>query len=184
MQLESAELLLRPLQESDAQGNYPGWLNDQEVCRYNSHGETEYTRDMARDYIARVSASKSDRVFAVIHKGDQRHIGNISLQQISDRDRSAEFAILFGEKAYYNRGYSKIASRLLLGYGFSTLALHRIYCGTSVYNIPMQKLAKSLGMREEGRRMEAFLKNGEFVDIIEYGILDREFPGGTYAGTD
>ena len=102
------------------------------------------------------------------------------MQQISDRDHSAEFAILFGEKAYYNRGYSKIASRLLLEYGFSTLELHRIYCGTSAYNIPMQKLANDLGMREEGRRVEAFLKNGEYVDIIEYGILARDFLWGNH----
>jgi hypothetical protein len=30
-------------------------------------------------------------------------------------------------------------------------------------------------MRTEGLRIEAFWKNGEYVDIIEFGILKKEF---------
>jgi RimJ/RimL family protein N-acetyltransferase len=53
--------------------------------------------------------------------------------------------------------------------------LHRIYCGTHAQNTGMQKLALKLGMRQEGCRREAILKAGRFADIIEYGILSREY---------
>ena len=53
--------------------------------------------------------------------------------------------------------------------------LHRIYCGTSSENIPMQELALSVGMKKEGRRRQAAFKAGRYLDIIEYGLLKKEF---------
>jgi len=173
--LEAKDLYLRPLKIEDAQGNYPRWLNDKEVCKYNSHGDVLYTKEMAVDYIKMVNGSKIDKVFAIVIKGSEKYIGNISLQCISIKNKNAEFAILIGEKDYYNKGYAKQASRILLRYGFEELNLHRIYCGTSIHNIPMQKLADSLGMKKEGQRIEAFFKNGQYVDLIEYGLLKKDF---------
>jgi RimJ/RimL family protein N-acetyltransferase len=174
---ETEDLLLRPLKIEDADGNYPGWLNDKEVCRYNSHGEIHYTKQMAIDYIKMVNSDATYRVFAIIFKENEKHIGNVSLQNISKRNGSAEFAILIGEKDYYGKGLSKQAGRAVFKHGFEELNLHRIYCGTSIYNIPMQKLAQFLGMKREGQRIEAFYKNGEYVDTIEYGILKKDFSG-------
>ena len=173
--LEDDLVRLRPLCREDADGDYPGWLNDPQVCRYTSHGAVRYTRDMALAYIDRVAGSDTDRVFAIICKETGRHIGNISLQNISHRDKSAEFAILIGETGQYNKGYATRAARLLVRYGFEELGLFRIYCGTSDRNTAMIKLAGKLGMRCEGRRVEAFFKNGEYVDILEFGILRKEY---------
>jgi RimJ/RimL family protein N-acetyltransferase len=39
----------------------------------------------------------------------------------------------------------------------------------------MQHLALKLGMSQEGLRREAVFKNGEFADIVEYGMLKKEF---------
>jgi [ribosomal protein S5]-alanine N-acetyltransferase len=39
----------------------------------------------------------------------------------------------------------------------------------------MEKLAAKLGFREEGRRREAHFKNGEYADLVEYGLLKSEF---------
>lgn len=175
MRLESTRLYLRPLNPSDAQGAYPHWLNDPDVCRYNSHGESEYTPQMAAEYIDYVTNNPAYAVFAVcLHEGD-RHVGNISLQQISLRNQNAELAILIGDPSVYGTGIGFEASVLLLRYGFDTLKLHRIHCGTHHENIGMRTLAKKLGMMQEGYRREALFKNGKFADIVEYGILYSEF---------
>ncbi len=175
MKLEGIRLYLRPLMPSDAEGAYPNWLNDPEVCRYNSHGETLYTTQMAYDYIQYVSADPSYAVFAVCMNKDNRHIGNISLQQISSRNRNAELAILLGEHEAYGKGIGYEASRLLLDYAFGSLELHRVHCGTHHENTGMRRLAEKLGMTEEGYRREALFKNGKFADIVEYGILHYEY---------
>lgn len=175
MRLEGSQLYLRPIELSDAEGNYPDWLNDPEVCRYNSHGDILYTREMAQTYIAHVTDTPAYAVFAICLRDNDRHVGNISLQQISAKNRSAELAILIGDPSVYGKGIGYEASILLFDYAFNTLNLHRIYCGTHEENSAMQHLALKLGMRAEGVRRDALFKNGQFADIVEYGILYNDY---------
>jgi len=175
MRLEGEQIYLRPIALSDADGAYPSWLNDPEVCRYNSHGDTLYTREMAQTYIENVVNNPSYAVFAICLREEDRHIGNISLQQVSVKNSSAEFAILIGDPLVYGKGIGYEAGILLLDYAFNELKLHRLYCGTHSENSAMQNLALKLGMMEEGRRREALFKNGHFADIVEYGILADEY---------
>jgi RimJ/RimL family protein N-acetyltransferase len=173
--LKGKKIYLRGLSIQDAKGNYPNWLNDPEVTKYNSHGETLYTQKMAEEYISMVTESESHYVFAIIENTTEKHIGNISLQALDRKARNAEFAILIGETSVHAKGVGEEAGRLLLEYGFTELKLHRIYCGTSSDNIGMQKLALKLGMRQEGVRRDGLTKNGSYADIIEYGILEDEY---------
>lgn len=173
--LEGERLYLRPLEPKDAQGPYPGWLNDPEVCRFNSHGRWPSPEGSAAEYIESVRGSRSALVLAMVLREDDRHIGNISLQAIDWIDRSAEFAILLGDRTAWGKGYSKEAAYLICLHGFRELNLRRIHCGTSEDNLPMQRLAAFMGMEQEGRRRGALFKHGEYRDIWEYGVLREEF---------
>lgn len=173
--IEGQNIYLKGLSLEDASESYTHWLNDEEVCRHNGHHYFPNTRAKTESYIAAVSGDSSSLVLAVIEKGEDRHIGNISLQSIDWLARSAEFAILFGEKQYWGRGLAKEAGDLILAHGFNQLNLHRVYCGTSEDNTGMQKLALAMGMQLEGRRREAMYKNGGYRDILEYGILRAEY---------
>lgn len=166
---------LRPLSLEDVNETYINWLNDAEVCEFNSHHAYPYTRELAIEYVTGVRSQKRDLVLAIIAKDSGKHIGNISLQNIHPTNQSAEYAIILGDKEYWGKGIAKEASHLILKHGFEELNLHRIYCGTSVKNIPMQKLADSLGFAQEGIRKDAMFKNGEFVDVIEYGLLRSNY---------
>lgn len=166
---------LRPLSEGDVNQDYVNWLNDDEVCKYNSHHVFPYTLELAKKYVADIQTSKSDVVLAIVAKDNGKHIGNIALQKINFVNQNAEYAIILGDKDYWAKGIAKEASQMILKHGFESLNLHRVYCGTSVKNIPMQKLAIKLGFKEEGLRKEAMYKGGAFVDIIEYGLLKKDF---------
>lgn len=173
--LENKEIYLRPLAAGDISEDYVGWLNDTEVCKFNSHHVFPYDKHKAEEYVKNISSSKEMLVLAIIDKQNEKHIGNVSLQNINLLNRSAEFAILLGDKDYWGKGISKEASLLIMRHGFKALNLHRIYCGTAEGNIAMQKLAAYLGMAEEGRRKEAQFKNGKYNDIVEYGVLNNDF---------
>lgn len=164
---------VRPLMERDLDGAYPEWFEDQEVCRFNSHGKFFKTMGYFRDYIEQLN--REDRfVWAVCHTEDG-HIGNVSLQQISFVNRNAEFAILLGDKRHWGRGVGLLASRKLFEHGFGKLNLERIYCGTAAINVPMIRLAKALGMVMEGNRRQHLYLEGSWVDMVEYGVLRSEF---------
>ena len=174
LKLEGTTIYLRPLELIDSEGNYPTWFNNPIISKYNSHGSILYTKDMAHDYITMVHSSDLYQVFAICDLMTNEHIGNISLQNISQKNKNAEFAIIIGEITYMGKGIGKEAGNLIIEYGFSTLKLHRIYCGTSQYNIPMQKLALQLNMKKEGISVDAMIKNEKYVDIYNYAILNKK----------
>jgi RimJ/RimL family protein N-acetyltransferase len=173
--LVGERIVLRALEERDADGEYPSWLNDEEVSRGNAHHRHPYTRESARAYIQDARTSTDDLVLAIALKDSGRHIGNIMLKRINTAYRSAEFAILLGAKDLWGQGYSKEAGRLLCNHGFFTLDLRRIHCGTFESNVAMQKLAEYLGMRLEGRRRQAAFKDSRWLDVLEYGVLRDEY---------
>jgi len=175
--LKSKNIYLRALSPEDANGNYPSWLNDEKISTYNSHYTFGYTKEQALEYINSSIGSRTNLILAITDIESNRHIGNVALQNINWINRSAEFAILIGEKDFASKGIGKEAMGLILEHGFSALNLHRIYCGTPVTNDAMRALAKKFNMREEGLRKEAFYKNGAYFDIIEYGLLRGEHYG-------
>ena len=167
-------IFLRPLQNSDLEGNYQNWLNDPEIVQFNSHGRFPYNSEKLKKYIELVNNSNEFLVLAIIEKAEGIHIGNISLQAINWIDRSAEIAFLLGEKKFWSKGIMYEAGLLLIKHAFDTLNLHRIYCGTSSQNIGMQKLALKLGMKKEGERINALFKKGTYFSILEYGIVNNK----------
>jgi RimJ/RimL family protein N-acetyltransferase len=168
------EYFVRPLREDDVDGPYRSWFEDQEICGFNSHGKFFKSRQWFLDYIS--SINEEDKVvWAICHRVDG-HVGNVSLQEISSINRNAEFAILLGDRRHLGKGLSKLAGRKLLEHGFQKLNLVRIYCGTADTSVPMKALAQALGMVEEGRRRKHLFLSGEWVDLVEFGVL-RDSPG-------
>ncbi|AKQ44791.1 hypothetical protein TH63_02770 [Rufibacter radiotolerans] len=173
--LQGSRIHLRALMEKDLSPDYLQWLNDEEVCRFNSHATLPNTEYKMRTYFEALKNSQSNIVLAIIHSETNTHIGNVSLQGINWISRNAEFAILLGNKEFWKGGYGEEAARLIIAYGFERLNLHRIYCGTLEGNVGMKKLAAKLNMKEEGVRREAVYKNGSYYSILEYGVLKSEF---------
>ncbi|MGC9605526.1 MAG: GNAT family protein [Minisyncoccia bacterium] len=173
--LVGEHVYLRGIEASDVNEDYQSWFNDAEVCQYNSHHRFPNYRQDMEEYYKTVIKSKHHLILAIIDKSNDKHVGNISLQEIDPIDRSAEYAIVIGDKSVWGKGLGKEASRLILAHGFDALDLHRIYCGTSSENVGMQKLADNLGFKKEGVSREAMFKNGAFRDIIHYGMLKDDF---------
>ncbi len=171
MKLETENLTLKPLSLEETEDNYPNWFNDPEVCKYNSHGEVVYTKEMAINFVNSIKDDSSKIVLAVYLKRKNIHIGNISLQKIDKKNKSAEIAYIFGEKEYWGKGLATEASQPLIDYAFKVLDLHRLYFGTHVDNIGMQKVGEKLGFKKEGVLKDAQYKNGKYNDVVIYGVI-------------
>jgi RimJ/RimL family protein N-acetyltransferase len=176
--LQGARLYLSPLEEADLAGPYPAWLNDETACRGNSHHVFPYSLAQAAAYVRSVSQARDELVLAIVLNDADTHIGNVALSRIHPVYRSAEFSILLGDTREWGKGYGREAAELLFRHGFSALNLHRIACGTFASNDGMHRLARSLGMTQEGVRRAAAYKDGNYVDIVEFGILRDEFERG------
>jgi RimJ/RimL family protein N-acetyltransferase len=169
------KVYLRGLDVSDANGPYPGWLNDEYICRYLEHHVFPYSRTAAAEYIEELRHSRDRIMLAVIHRESDAHIGNITLSAISSLHRSAEFSLLIGDSGHQKKGLAKEASLLMFRHGFGTMNLNRIWCGTMETNDAMQRLALSLGMRQEGIKRQEVYKNGRYYDTVQFSLLKDEF---------
>jgi len=170
--LSDDSILLRPLVVADVEGNYRHWFNDPAVNRFNSHGRFPMTPERLVKYVSDAELNPNLLVLAVQLKDGGAHVGNISLQGINWIDRNAEIAFIIGEPAHQGKGIMARAGRLLIDHAFGALNLHRVYCGTLVTNEGMRKLAVKLGMKEEGLRKEAIFKATQYIDIVEYGLIN------------
>ena len=67
------------------------------------------------------------------------------------------------------------AARLVLGYAFDTLGLHRISVRVLARNRRAIRSYEKCGFRTEGRERETVFLKGQWEDDIMMGLLDREF---------
>ena len=170
--LEDDEIMLRSLVVRDVEGHYRHWFNDPKVVSFNSHGRFPMTPERLLKYVVDAELNPNLLVLAVQLKESALHVGNISLQGINWIDRNAEIAFVLGEPDLQGRGIMLRAGQLIIDHAFSALNLHRVYCGTLATNVGMQRLAAKLKMTEEGRRRDAVFKDGNYIDVIEYGVIN------------
>lgn len=169
----NSDYYVRPLAQMDLDGDYPFWFEEQDICRFNSHGKFFKTREYFQAYFQELN--KEDKVVWAICNKEDGHIGNISLQEISFINRTAEFAIILGNKKHWGKGVGLLAGNKLILHGFDKLNLKRIYCATAATNEGMIRLAQGLGMLHEGTRRQHFFLDGCRVDMLEYGLLRSEY---------
>jgi RimJ/RimL family protein N-acetyltransferase len=169
----SEDYYVRKLITDDLDGPYTFWFDDQIVCQFNSHGKFFKSKLHYKNFIDNLDDEKNI-VWAICHKQDG-HIGNIGLHQISSINRTAEFAIVIGNREHWGKKVGFLAGKSLLFHAFFKLNLERVYCGTASENHGMKRLALSLGMKHEGTRRSHFFLDNSRVDMEEFGILKAEF---------
>lgn len=167
-------IYLRGLEERDLNGEYFQWFNDQENDVYTSHALWPNTDEKMREFFDRVVQYKNDLVLAIIEKASDSHIGNVALHGINWVHRTAELAIIIGQKDMQSKGYGTEATNLIVKYAFEKLNIHRIGLGVNEHNKPAIKAYDKAGFLNEGRFKDHFLRNGKFSDTIRMAIINKE----------
>jgi len=164
---------LVPFTKDDLTERYQSWFHSPDVTRYNSHGLFPYTKERMEEFVS--SLGRTEIIIWKMMTEKLGHIGNISLQSINWIYRSAEFAIIIGERKAWGKGWGAKAGELVLYHGFCRLNLNRIWTGTASSNMAMCKLAEHLGMTSEGFFKEGMFLNGKYTDIESFAILRSEY---------
>ncbi|MGW0824973.1 GNAT family N-acetyltransferase [Streptomyces sp. NPDC002845] len=172
----SRRLELREFQEADA---------DAVFAIYGSETATEHlsfeprTRDEVRQIVTRCMETakadpRSEYALAVVERGTGTLIGFGRLAPDPHQTRGATMGFALSP-AVWGFGYGVETVRLLLGFGFEELGLHRIWGARSPANEASAKTMARAGMTEEGRIREHIRKGGRWRDSIVHAILDREW---------
>lgn len=171
---KTKQITIRPLTADDLTGDYLNWMNDPEVCRFTSHGRFPQSKQEIEAF-ARSLDSRDNIVWAIITKSQNIHIGNVALQQIDLINRSAEIAIVIGNKSHWGKGIATEAYKLVINHAFNTLGLLRVWTGMAKTNNGMRTVARKLGMQQEGTFKNAVFLEGRYVNVVNYAILKEEW---------
>jgi len=175
--LKGKRIVLRPIEKTDVP-DLLVWFNDPEVSQYLSL-YLPMTRVGEEKWIEEVGTIRSmtDIVFMidVIEDKVVKSIGNCGLHKINWKDRNVEFGIAIGDKDYWGKGYGMEAAKLIIGYAFGQLNMHRISSGAYGFNTRSIKMQLKLGFKKEGVDREAIFKNGKYHNIIFFGLLRKEW---------
>ncbi len=172
---EGSLVRLRPLERSDLNERYLGWLNDPEVTRYTETGTFPSTAEDLENYYRSVSSSKNDVILAIVEKKTDQHVGNVKLGPIHWIHRTATLGILIGEKKSWGKGIGLEATRLTVEYGFGRLNLNRIDLGVFAEHEAAVRCYEKIGFKVEGRMRQDLFQGGEYKDRLWMGLLRSEY---------
>lgn len=168
---QTERLGLKRLGPEELGGAYPYWFADEQVHQHNSHFRMPNTVSQVRRYVEGLEEDTTALVFAVYWLDKSLHIGNIAVQSIDMRHRSAELAFLFGEKDYWNKGVGFEATQKVIEHCQKYMNLRRLHLGCFKGNSAMCRLAEKLGFEQEGCLKSALYGNGKYNDVVLYGLL-------------
>ncbi len=121
------------------------------------------------------SALPSILEFAIRTLADDKLIGFIAFDLINWTDRDSYVSIGIGEPAFWSKGYGSDAMRVMLGYGFKELNLHRISLTVFEQNPRGIRSYEKCGFKYEGRIRDFLLRDGQRSDMLHMGILRSEW---------
>ncbi|GAB5603169.1 GNAT family protein [Thermus sp. FJN-A] len=128
-------------------------------------------------WLQQLRTNPNARVLAVIHRETEEIVGEVALQPIDWRNRSAFFAIILGEESRRGEGVGTEAARLALRYAFEGLNLHRVEANVLSSNEASIRLLKRVGFLWEGRRRASIWKSRQWEDMEIYGITAEDWYG-------
>ena len=113
--------------------------------------------------------------FNIRARADDHLIGFAEIRWIEWSHSTGWIHLGIGEPQDRRRGYGTETLDLLLEYAFNELNLYRLSAEIAAYNLGAKRLFEKAGFLEEVRRRQALNRDGRRWDLLQYGLLYREW---------
>jgi RimJ/RimL family protein N-acetyltransferase len=174
-------VVLRPFASEDLAAMREVLL-DPEVLRltgsvHDKDAVPQTPEEMEKWYATR--NDQPDRLdLAIVDRASGRCVGEAVLNEWDPGNQSCSFRIAIGP-AGQGRGLGTEATRLIVGYGFEQLGLHRISLEVYSFNPRARRVYEKAGFRVEGVLRESLRYGDEWIDATAMSILADEWAAST-----
>ena len=174
--LRGAQVVLRELRASDAASLF-ALLTTEEVSRFISPPPTTVEGfERFIGWTLRQRAAGTYACFAVTVAGYDTAIGIFQVRELEAGFSTAEWGFAIGSP-FWGTGVFQDGAALVLDFAFETLGVHRLEARAAVKNGRGNGALQKLGATQECVLRKSFLKNGEYLDQVLYGMLDTDWRG-------
>lgn len=111
--------------------------------------------------------------------GETRPIGLVTVGAVNWKRPELSYWLI---PEVHDEGYGTEAVGLAVEYAFRTRAVPAVAAGVYAFNDASRALLESLGFEREGRLRRHSFTDGEWHDLLKYGLLREEWDGGEEAG--
>jgi UDP-4-amino-4,6-dideoxy-N-acetyl-beta-L-altrosamine N-acetyltransferase len=148
------------------------WRTMPEVTKY-MYTDFEPSLEQQKKWYRQISedVNRKDWVINV----DDEDVGVLSIVKIDRTNRRCEWAYYLGSPNVRGKGIGKNVELNILEYVFEKLGLNKLCCEVLKDNELVVKIHEKYGSLVEGDRRQQVFKNGEFLDIVEMGILREDW---------
>jgi len=171
--ITTQRLMLRPFEISDAQ-------RISELCNnYNIYKSTltlpfPYSIESALNWIPTLEELFTNDIryeFAIANKVTGELYGAIGLSHVKHY-KNGEIAYWIG-KEYWGNGYATEAVKAVIDFAFSEKGYHKVWGRFFTTNPSSGRVMEKAGMVKEGLLAEHVIKEGKFLDLAMYGIINK-----------
>lgn len=171
MKIDGPTIQLTDFGVEDVNEDYVSWMNDSAVTKYLESRFDTHTRSSLERYVTDMNNRADVKLFRVLDKATEIHVGNIKLAPIDYHHRRAEVGLLIGNRAYWGRGIATEAIRLLTEYAFDVLGLTKITAGCYATNIGSRRAFEKAGYVVEAQQVDHFIDAGGL--LVDSLLLSR-----------
>lgn len=151
------------------------WRNDEDLIGCLGAPFRYINPDVDAKWYEQYLSGRGSAVRCAIVGEDDLIIGMISLVSIDNVNRSAELHIMIGDAANRHDGAGTFAVRTILRHAFRNLNLHRVELSVLQTNDRAIRFYEKLGFSYEGTKRKARFKQGQYVDLLLYSMLESEY---------
>jgi len=113
--------------------------------------------------------------FTIRARENDRFIGMALVEWVDWANGNGFIRLGIGAPEDRRKGYGSQALSMMLRYAFGELNLYRVTAVTPAYNEGAIRLFQKFGFMEEVRRRKAIQRDGEFWDLVSFGLLNAEW---------
>jgi diamine N-acetyltransferase len=170
--LKGEKVTLRPMERDDLKRIHEMRMDVELVILAFGEWEPRPLARMEKDFDKHL---ERDEVTWFVIEADGKIIGDAGLHDLDRRHGTAALGISIYDHEYLGKGYGRDAIRTLLKWAFDIQNWRRIWLTTNATNERAIRSYLACGFVEEGRLRQHIHYHGEYVDLVQMGLLRSEW---------
>lgn len=171
--IQTNRLLLRQFTNDDLENVFKGLSHPDVIKHYGvSYSTLEETKQQMKFFVV-LETNKTGTWWAICSADNKIFYGGCGLNNINIQHKKGEIGYWLLPE-FWGKGIIAKAATLICEYGFTHFDLHRIEAVVETGNDNSKKIMEKLGFEYEGTMKECEIKNGRYLSLHMYALLNRK----------